>query len=262
MFGFLATNAITFPSPLIEISEFPNLSYVTLADNTNLTNLQISELSNLHTLIIDRNEGLYKIQNSSVTDSSFGIVTVHGSYPRDWPEKGFEWTQALKILVEIHRPVWWLRHDWNDCPEVTSQRLAIAIDSLKIKRGYLDQVYVIGHSLGGLVVSDLAEKWNSNLKLTIHAIAAPLSHYSERLNSCEVRGKEKYTFSEYVDYVQWRTSKYIDGAFKHLEKDPQNVDLINGDYILLPEEWNGKRLGHNLSIQLVVDQFLDKINLF
>ena len=113
-----------------------------------------------------------------------------------------------------------------------------------------------------MVVSDLGEKWESNLKLNIHAIAAPLGHYNERLNSCEVRGKEKYTFSDDVDYVQWRTLKYIDGAFKHLEEDPQNVDLINGDYILLPKEWNGKRLGHNLSIQLVVDQFLDKINLF
>ena len=53
--------------------------------------------SNIHTdiklyknYLIDRNEGLCQIQNSSVTDFSFGIATIHGSYPREWPEKGFE----------------------------------------------------------------------------------------------------------------------------------------------------------------------------
>ena len=226
------------------------------------TNNIIIDKSKYDEYLINRVNGIHRLTGYTPSDSSKGIILVHGYYPSNWRTKGHEWTTALKDLAESEVLVWWFKHDWNDCPEVTSQRLAIAIDSLKIKRGYLDQVYVIGHSLGGLVVSDLAEKWNSNLKLTIHAIAAPLSHYSERLNSCEVRGKEKYTFSDNVDYVQWRTSKYIDGAFKHLEKDPQNVDLINGDYILLPKEWNGKRLGHNLSIQLVVDQFLNKINLF
>ena len=38
--------------------------------------------------------------------------------------------------------------------------------------------------------------------------------------------------------------------------------LKNGNFVLLPKEWNGKRLGHNLSIQIVMEELVKKINLF
>ena len=46
-------------------------------------------------------------------------------------QKGFEWTEALKNMTETQYPVWWFRHDWNDCPEQNSRTLDFALDSLK-----------------------------------------------------------------------------------------------------------------------------------
>ena len=108
----------------------------------------------------------------------------------------------------------------------------------------------------------MAERWNSGLNLSAHSIASGLNHYRDRLKSCEVQGKKEYVFGENVDYVQWRTAKEVDGIFKNFDYDPQEVTLKNGNFVLLPKEWNGKRLGHNLSIQIVMEELIKKINLF
>ena len=222
----------------------------------------IVDKSNYDEYLINRVNGIHRLTGYSPLDSSKGIILVHGYYPPNWTTKGHEWTIALKRLADSKALTWWFKHDWNACPEVTSYQLAISIDSIKNANEHVNQIHILGHSIGGLIVTDLAEKWNSDQKLLIHAIAAPLDYYSDRLNSCEVSGKNKYTMSDDVDYMQWRTSKNVDGFFKDLEKDPQKVEIINGDYILLPGQWDGKRLGHNLSIQLVVNQLLDTINFF
>ena len=67
-------------------------------------------------------------------------------------------------------------------------------------------------------------------------------------------GKKEYIFGKSVKYIQWKTIFKEDGAYKHLGDDPQDVNIINGKSIVLPKTWNNRRLGHNLSIQWVVDQ--------
>ena len=54
----------------------------------------------------------------------------------------------------------------------------------------------------------------------------------------------------------------MDGIFKNFDYDPQEVKLKNGNFVLLPKEWNGTRLGHNLSIQIVMEELVKKIILF
>ena len=222
----------------------------------------ILEKSKYDEYLINRPNGIHGLKGYTPQDSSKAIVLVHGFYPLDWPTKGFEWTKTLKNMTKIQYPVWWFRYDWNDCPEQNSRLLAFALDSLKDNIEGLELVYVIGHSNGGLIVTDLAEKWNSNLNLSAHSIASGLNHYRDRLKSCEVQGKEEYVFGENVDYIQWRTSKDVDGIFKNFDYDPQEVKLKNGNFVLLPKEWNGTRLGHNLSIQIVMEELVKKINLF
>ena len=51
-----------------------------------------------------------------------------------------------------------------------------------------------------------------------------------------------------------------DGAFKKLEMDPQDVSLNNGLQIQLPKTWKGNRLGHNRSIQYVIDFLIESID--
>ena len=88
----------------------------------------------------------------------------------------------------------------------------------------------------------------------MHAIAAPLKGISRQLQEFKSKGKNLYLINESVRYIQWRTDYKEDGAFKHLEQDPQDVILKNGKYVLLPKTWNERRLGRTLSIQWVVDQ--------
>ena len=222
----------------------------------------IVEQSRYDEYLIHRHNGIHDLLGYMPKDSSRGIVLVHGFYPPKWPTKGFEWTVALKNMAKTTYPVWWFRHEWNDCPENNSRILDIALDSLKSNIEALELVYVIGHSNGGLIVADLAEKWDSDLYISAHSIASGLNHYRDRLKSCEVQGKKEYVFGTNVEYIQWRTTKEVDGIFKNLNYDPQEVNLKNGKFVLLPREWNGKRLGHNLSIQLVMEELIKKVNLF
>ena len=222
----------------------------------------IIEKSKYDEYLINRPNGIHDLKGYTQKDSSIGIVLVHGFYPNSWPTKGFEWAEALKNMTVTQYPIWWFKNEWNDCPEQNSKILDIALDSLKSSIESLELFYVIGHSSGGLIVADLAERWDSDFNISVHSIASGLNLYQDRLKSCEVQGKEEYVFGENVDYIHWRTVKEVDGIFKNFDYDPQEVTLKNGNFVLLPKEWNGKRLGHNLSIQLVTEELIKKINLY
>ena len=232
--------------------------------NKNHKDLVLSKIqtdkSQYNGYLIEREEGIHSLDGFNEIDSSFGVVLVHGYYPPSWSTKGYEWTKAIQELTEINRPIWWFRYDWYNCPENNSAKLVSAIDSIINNDSHLDSLWVIGHSYGGLIVSEMAEKWKKNFPISIHAIAAPLSESDKPLNNCLVRGKAGYNIASTVKYLQWRTDHKSDGAFKSLEKNPQNVTIKNGDYIVLPKDWEGGRLGHNRSIQYVVDYLITSLN--
>ena len=204
--------------------------------------------------LIKRDNGLHRLKGFNETDSSFGILAVHGFYPKKWEKKGFEWASPLQELTKLKKPIWWVKYDWFDCPDSSVQYLSKKIDSLITDNPNLDSLWVIGHSLGGYIVSNLAEKWNNDFPLTIHAIAAPLKGMKRKSFDCDVYEKDKYSINSNVRYTQWSTVYKQDGAFKHLDLDPQDVLIKNGKTIILPLESNGKRLGHNYSIQWVINQ--------
>ena len=45
--------------------------------------------------------------------------------------------------------------------------------------------------------------------------------------------------------------KEQDGLFRNMDVDPQNVKIVGGKSLRLPEEWNNTRLGHNFSLVCV-----------
>ena len=53
---------------------------------------------------------------------------------------------------------------------------------------------------------------------------------------------------------QWRTIQKLDGAFKDLDYDPQEVEIKNSTVTRLPETYKGNKLGHNWSISWVADE--------
>ena len=150
--------------------------------------------------LIERVNGFHRLKGYTQTDSSFGILAVHGYYPLRWPAKGFEWTKAIKELTKTQQPIWWYRHDWFTCPDSTIGRLTIAIDSLTKKNPHLDSLWVLGHSLGGYIVSELAVNWKSEFPLTVHAIAAPLKRLNEKFKICKTVEKDEYLIKPPIKY--------------------------------------------------------------
>ena len=193
-----------------------------------LLNKLIAEKSEYDDYLIDRPNGLHRMQGYTQTDSSFGIIAVHGYYPSDWPTKGFEWVVPMKDFAQLERPVWWFRHNWFDCPDSSIAYLKSQIETLIHHNHHLDSLWVIGHSLGGLIVSSFAEQWDNDFPVTVHAIAAPLKGMSRQLDECEPKERNIYLINKSVRYIQWRTDYKQDGAFKHLEGDTQDVNLKKG----------------------------------
>ena len=124
----------------------------------------------------------------------------------------------------------------------------------------MDSLWVLGHSLGGVVTSLFAESWTDDLPITVHSIAAPLAG-RKRFKNNHCRGTEKKTYAirDQIKYNQWKTVKEQDGAFKQLEFDPQNALIKGGKVITLPRTWKDNRLGHNKSIQWVCEEVTRKI---
>ena len=76
-----------------------------------------AKISEYDGYLIDCPNGLHRMQGYTQTDSSFGIIAVHGYYPSDWPTKGFEWVVPMKDLAQLERPIrldyllWHTLHD-------------------------------------------------------------------------------------------------------------------------------------------------------
>ena len=204
--------------------------------------------------IIDRSNGIHRLGGFNAIDSTYGVITVHGYYPTGWPTKGFEWVDPLIELANNTIPVWFFRYDWTKCPENSVDYLYDQTKILINNNPHLDSLWIIGHSMGGLITSLFAEKWDFDFPITIHSIAAPLARMKHKsFTSCKKIDKNEYYISSAITYTQWKTVHSQDGAFRKLIIDPQVVNIIGGESILLPEAWQNTRLGHNKSIQWVCE---------
>ena len=205
--------------------------------------------------LINRKNGMHRIFGINEKDSTFGIILVHGYYPKNWRGKGLEWVSSISELSKSNIPIWFFKYDWENCPENSADFLYFELKNLVSNNLHLDSLWVLGHSLGGVVTSLFAESWTDNLPITVHSIAAPLAGMERfKKNQCRSAEKQVYVIRNEIRYTQWKTVKEQDGAFKHLEFDPQNVLIKGGEVITLPETWNDARLGHNKSIQWVCEE--------
>ena len=210
--------------------------------------------------LVNRENGMHRIFGMNEKDSTFGIVLVHGYYPETWKEKGLEWVNPIFELSKVNVPLWFFKYDWENCPENSADSLYFELKNMISNNSHLDSLWVLGHSLGGVVTSLFAESWTDNLPVTVHSIAAPLTGMKRfKNNHCRGAEKKVYAISNEIRYTQWKTVKEQDGAFKHLEFDPQNVLVKGGKIITLPETWNDSRLGHNKSIQWVCEEITGEI---
>ena len=57
------------------------------------------KLSDYDEILINRETGFHSVSGINESDSSFGIIAVHGYYPEGWSSKGFEWMEPLSVLA-------------------------------------------------------------------------------------------------------------------------------------------------------------------
>mgnify|MGYP001229943508 CR=1 FL=1 len=206
--------------------------------------------------LMSQENGFTLISNDSSFNEETLIVAVHG-----WKSEGYEWIYGLKTLSSEYKHTYFYRYNWNVCPD------SVAIDFfdelttiIGLSEG-IERIVVFGHSYGGVVVTDLASKLHFNIPIEIHSIASPLRGYSSLVKRCEIGTNRDGSLNfkpweKNITHFQWRTQHKLDGIFRKMKEDPQQVNLFNSNVTLLPESMNGRRLGHNWSITWVVDEFL------
>ena len=130
------------------------------------------------------------------------------------------------------------------------------MDSLVNKITYIN---MFGHSYGGVIVTTLADD-EFNVTMDIHSLAAPLAGHTRLEKNCTDYPRFDNLISTNNLY-QWRTVHKQDGAFKDLNINPQVIDIDNSKILQLPAVFlDGGRLGHNLSITGVMDQYFSVAN--
>ncbi|MCY4130360.1 MAG: alpha/beta hydrolase [Gammaproteobacteria bacterium] len=196
--------------------------------------------------------GLHAIEPEE-PDADELFIGVHG-----WRSEGYEWVYPLQTINNDTRHMFFFNWDTNDrrCQLEVVEEIKASIQNELVDNSRYSSVSVIGHSLGGVVVAQLADSWDADLPLTIHTVAAPLNALSGEVNeACPSQlpmGKQKN-----VRFIQWRTRFELDNAFNRMDQNPMVVDIPNSIVVELPETYRERRLGHNWSISYVAEQIAD-----
>lgn len=175
------------------------------------------------------------------------VIAVHG-----FRSEGREWVGPLQTMAGWGTELYFYRWNFMQCPDTASVELDRALDALVAAEPSLQSLVVIGHSYGGLLTAYTGQNQTSGLPAQLHLIAAPLAGVEQLTERCPGQGMKDAPPSEGVRWHQWRTVHEADGAFKDMATDPQLRELPGLELTLLPEQWEGGRLGHNRSIQYVV----------
>ena len=196
--------------------------------------------------LISLSYGLHDLEQAT-SDQQTLLIGVHGSNSR-----GYEWVYPLATLNKEANLVSFFR--WNDdaCPGPSITSLYTFIDAKFDENPNLERVVLLGHSYGGLLVAAFIDKWDKEIPLEAHSIAAPLKGMGALNNICDYQ--IPVSISPDISFYEWRTIKELDGAFKDLDFDPQEVEIENSRVIRLPETYKGNKLGHNWSVSWVADE--------
>ena len=196
--------------------------------------------------LITLSYGLHDLEQATLDQKTL-LIGVHGSNSR-----GYEWVYPLATLNKEANLVSFFR--WNDdaCPGPSITSLYALIDTKFEQNPNLEKVILLGHSYGGILVAAFTDKWDKEISLEAHSIAAPLKGMGALNKVCDYQ--IPLSLSPDTTFYEWRTIKELDGAFRDLDFDPQEVEIENSRVTRLPETYKGNKLGHNWSISWVADE--------
>ena len=171
------------------------------------------------------------------------ILLVHG-----YGSNGYEWVHALHQSYQ-HTDVGFYKWDYQLCHHQASLDLSKMLETLN---GQYQKIKIYAHSYGGIITS-LAAFQQKALALDLNIIASPLAGHPKLKDRCGFEGVQGKV-PEGQNWTQWQTLVHLDNAFKDLPVNPQIVSIDGMKVVLLPDEYQGQRLGHNWSISYVIDK--------
>jgi len=211
-------------------------------------------------VLVDQPYGFTHIVDSAAVDQSQIHIAVHG-----YATRGYEWVVPVTNLAAEYAFTFFWRYDWEECPNKSGRDLAEAVQRLIEYYPSAEKIVIMGHSLGGNVVTYSASYLQLTIPVEIHTITAPLSGISRLLDNCGL-DSDKDGIPDYpvwkraVTHTQWRTVHSQDNAFNKYGLDPQKIDLSGSKVIQLPSSMDGHRLGHNWSVTWVIRDYLGMSN--
>ena len=196
--------------------------------------------------LIDLPYGLNALE-SGLSESEEILIAVHGSR-----SQGYEWVYPLKSIDSLKKEMYFYRWPDQGCFEAPAEKLIKDISNILLENPSLNKVILIGHSYGGILVSDVLKKWANKIPVEAHIIASPLAGSDLLINSCNYSPIKKIKANSAL--FEWRTQHQLDSAFKDTSPNPQDISISGSSITILPDTYKGNRLGHNWSISWVADE--------
>ena len=231
----------------------PVLTFFLIAcGNTSQPPIQLNDLSaeiSVKTLgqrLIDLPYGLNDLEQSA-DDSQEIFIAVHGG-----SSEGYEWIHPIRKIDTKQKHMYFYRWPDNGCFQGSAEELVNEIYNLLNQDNSFKKVILMGHSYGGILVTDVLKHWNVVTPLEVHVVASPLLGTTMLKTICgyepiKIIPKNSLLF-------EWRTQHQLDSAFKDLSVDPQQINIKGSLVTVLPDTYKGNRLGHNWSISWVADE--------
>ena len=175
------------------------------------------------------------------------FISVHGGN-----SEGYEWIYPLKKINTKLRHMYYYRRPDNSCFQNSVKKLKDEIISILNKDESLKKITLIGHSYGGILVTQLLKDWDLRTPIETHVIASPLLGNSMLNSMCDYKAISVIPKKSVL--YEWRTQYQLDNVFKNLKEDPQIIEITGSLVTTLPDTYKGNRLGHNWSISWVADE--------
>ena len=231
----------------------PVLTFFLIAcGNASQPPIQLNDLSaeiSVKTLgerLIDLPYGLNDLEPSA-DESQEIFIAVHGG-----SSEGYEWIHPIRKIDTKQKHMYFYRWPDNGCFKSSAEELVNEIYNLLNQDNSFKKVILMGHSYGGILVTDVLKHWNVVTPLEVHVVASPLLGTTMLKSICgyepiKIIPKNSLLF-------EWRTQHQLDSAFKDLSVDPQQINIKGSLVTVLPDTYKGNRLGHNWSISWVADE--------
>ena len=233
IFGFLAASCSNSSNSHIQLKDF-------------VDDVSVQKLGQE---LIDLPYGLNALE-SGLSESEEILVAVHGSR-----SQGYEWVYPLKSINSSKKEMYFYRWPDQGCFAEPAEKLIKDISNILLENPSLNKVILIGHSYGGILVSDALKKWTNKIPVETHIIASPLAGSKLLVNTCNYSPIKKINANTAL--FEWRTQHQLDSAFKNTSPNPQEISIIGSSITILPDTYKGNRLGHNWSISWVADEAFD-----